>query len=145
MLSFRPKGEICIISIIRGRHESAPEGAKRLTAGDEPREFTFLFIEKILKIDRTAALGSCRLFDRCGCPNRSAHIKPGYLGCLVRCARRDPANAFPVGGVTFEACLKLLKTRTVFECLRHFGPLHCAKTTTLVSISESISVDNPVN
>ena len=30
----------CIISIIRGGHESAPEGAKRPTAGDEPREFT---------------------------------------------------------------------------------------------------------
>ncbi|OIP31784.1 hypothetical protein AUK22_00700 [bacterium CG2_30_54_10] len=34
MLKFR------IISIIRGRHESPPEGAKRPTAGDEPREFT---------------------------------------------------------------------------------------------------------
>jgi len=31
---------ISIISIIRGRHESGPEGAKRPTAGDEPREFT---------------------------------------------------------------------------------------------------------
>ena len=29
-----------IISIIRGRHESAPESAKRPTAGNEPREFT---------------------------------------------------------------------------------------------------------
>ena len=33
-------GSCCIISIIRGRHEGAPEGAKRPTAGDEPREFT---------------------------------------------------------------------------------------------------------
>jgi len=26
--------------MIRGKHESRPEGARRPTAGDEPREFT---------------------------------------------------------------------------------------------------------
>ena len=30
----------CIISISRGKSEGRPEGAKRPTAGDEPREFT---------------------------------------------------------------------------------------------------------
>jgi len=30
----------CITSIIRGKHESRPEGARRPTAGDETREFT---------------------------------------------------------------------------------------------------------
>ena len=30
----------CIISISRGKSEGRPEGAKRLAAGDEPREFT---------------------------------------------------------------------------------------------------------
>jgi len=59
MLPFRPKGEIscsegiattytylrnrttmCIISTSRGKSEGRPEGAKRPTAGNEPREFT---------------------------------------------------------------------------------------------------------
>ena len=31
---------LCIISISRGKSEGRPEGAKRPTAGDEPREFT---------------------------------------------------------------------------------------------------------
>jgi len=47
-----------IISISRGKSEGRPEGAKRPTAGDEPREFTSRgegervppFIEKLQKM-----------------------------------------------------------------------------------------------
>ena len=41
--SARPRGvrhANCNISISRGKSEGRPEGAKRPTAGDEPREFT---------------------------------------------------------------------------------------------------------
>jgi len=87
---FRSEFYQCIISIIRGGHESAPEGAKRPTAGDEPREFTSRgeggrvppFIEKLRINNRSE-------FARRGdCPIAPTAIRSGTKDFLAADERR---------------------------------------------------------